>query len=68
MTKIEFVDWTDHPVTAEMMKLFTEVRDAIQDKLISGDNLGDEVKTALDVGTVRGLNFFINAEFDEDED
>jgi len=61
MTKREFIEWRDSPVTTELMRMFQEVREAYVDKLVRGDTLGNEVVTAKDVGIVKGLDFFIKA-------
>jgi len=67
MTKVEFVEWVDHPVTKEMMRLFGEVREAYVDRLVSGDTLGKEVQTAKTVGVVKGLDFFLKAEYENED-
>jgi len=68
MTKSEFVDWKDSSVTIELMRMFQEVRDAYADKIIRGDNLGKEILMANDIGIVKGLDFFLNVEFEGNED
>jgi len=68
MTRTEFIEWRDHAVTVELMKLFKEVREAYADKLVRGDSLGKEALTAQDVGIVKGLDFFLKAEFEGDEE
>jgi len=68
MTKREFIDWRDNAVTVEMMRMFGEVRVAYADKLVRGDTLNDVVVTAKDVGVVKGLDFFLKAEFEGEDD
>jgi len=68
MTKVEFLDWKEHPVTAEMYKAFMEVRDSIKEDLATGSTLGNESETARRVGMIEGLDFFLNAGYDGEDD
>ena len=64
MTNSEYLDWKQHPVTKEHLKYFTEVRDDMIESLANGHSLGEntERETALMVGEIAGLNYFINGD------
>lgn len=69
MTKSEYLDWKQHPVTREHLEFFTDLRDDMISALGDGHSLGEhtERETALMVGEIAGLNYFIKGEHVGDE-
>ena len=67
MTKVEFMEWRDHPVTKELIRMFTEVRDAYAERLVGGFTIDEPTKTSKDVGVIKGLDFFLKAQFEEED-
>ena len=68
MTKDEIYDWISHPVTKQVKEIYTEVKNTLAKELIDGVTLGDEIATAKKVGMIKGLEFFLNLEFEGEDD
>jgi len=68
MTKSEFIDWKSHPVTVEMVEIFSEVREALVEALVAGTDLSNPTEAAKKVGQVQGLDFLLRAEYEGEEE
>jgi len=63
MTKEELADWKQHPVTKHFTEYFVDIRNDMIEALSRGHTIGEhtERETALMVGEIAGLNYFINS-------
>jgi len=69
MTKEEYKDWAEHPVTQEMVKALEETRVGILDELGAGGTLSENTErdTARLVGNIEGLDFFLKHHYEDEE-
>jgi len=65
----EYLSWEEHPVTREITQVLTEMRDDMVEALGYGHTVGDNTgeATALLVGKIAGLNYFIHHHHEEME-
>ena len=58
----EYNGWKEHPVTKEITQALKDLRDDMIDSMGHGITVGENTgeQTALLVGKIAGLNFFIN--------
>lgn len=70
MTKEEYRDWAEHPVTKEMVSALGETREGILEELGAGGTLSENTErdTARLVGNIEGLDFFLNHHYEEEEE
>lgn len=62
------MSWKENPVTIEMAKALTEVRENIKEELAAGASLGSISDTSRYVGNIEGLDFFLNHHFEEESE
>ena len=72
MDKEQFAEWKSNPSTVEILEEITVLRNALQERLASGQTLcstADEThgNTARMVGNIEGLDQLLNITFSEEE-
>jgi hypothetical protein len=67
-SKTEYMEWLSMPITEEVFKQLTEIRDATKDHLMSGGTLADDPvkETARAVGIIEGLELFLNLDLGDE--
>lgn len=70
ISKDEFVEWKNHPVTKEIMLLLDDKKSKIRDVLSSGEILGDNTEKAVArlVGHLEGIDDLLNIQYGDEED
>jgi len=71
MDREQFAEWASNPTTIEIKKHLQKQRDALSDNLSCGSTLGADpgetaLLTARVVGTIEGLDEFLNLDYPED--
>ena len=69
MTLEEYNDWKEHPVTKDITETFTLLREEMIQDMSNGITIGDNTgeNTAMLVGKIAGLNYFINRHHEDME-
>ena len=79
ITKEQFAEWKEHPVTKEVFDKIKETKDALVEKLAEGQTVAQNADvtrglTNKVIGQIEGLNQLLNIEFvdafksDDDKD
>ena len=73
ITAEQFAEWKEQPVTKEIFEALNEVKLALQERLTSGQTIGDNADvthgaTNKLVGQIEGLNQLLNISYESEED
>lgn len=68
LTKADFSDWKEGPVTRRVFALIQARRDTVKEALARGETLGENtvINTASLVGYIRGMDELLAVEFEDD--
>ena len=72
LTQEQINNWVSAETTQEVMKMFQEELDACQERLVSGEVIGETVDSTAQevshlVGMIKGLSMIFNLEGEQDE-
>jgi len=70
VTKEEYNEWKNHPVTKVIKQSIEEERDRLKDIISSGTVLEDfsEQKVARLIGHIEGLDYLLDIRYEDEED
>ncbi len=70
VTKEEYIEWKNHPVTKIVKQSIEEERDRLKEIVSSGAVLEDfsEQKVARLIGHIEGLNYLLDIRYEDEED
>lgn len=68
ITKSQFLDWKNHPVTQEFFSDVREARDSKEEELYNGHNVENHALMAQSVGLLRAYESILNYNPDFNED
>lgn len=64
MTKSDFEQWVNSPITKEIMSQLKETRDAYRESLIGLAVSGDPLASAKVAGNIESFDYLLNIEFE----
>ena len=68
MTKEDFEQWKENPVTKEVMSQITEVRNSYREAIIQSASSGDSIASARTAGNIESLDYLLKIEWEGKDD